>query len=88
MTATRRTIVGSHPHRRTLSMGREAIERALAMARAAGGVGAWEVCLMATRRRPPLHRMHANTFAPWLAPGLSLRSATELEAMLEGEVRP
>jgi hypothetical protein len=33
MTSKRRTIVGSHPHRRTLPMGREALERALVQLR-------------------------------------------------------
>ena len=90
---SRRTIVGSHPHRATLPEGREAIERALALLRA------WPhdpLSDRAIQRRPtghgscaraayfnvPAERMSEEPYADWLPPRYRDMRADELWAEL------
>jgi hypothetical protein len=90
MTSKRRTIVGSHPHRRTLPMGREAIERAVAHIDtwgtdvASSGSREASRCRGSARLRPDL----PNGFAVWLPVPSKHVKRDLLVEMLAAEVRP
>jgi hypothetical protein len=90
MTAPRRTIVGSHPHRRTLPMGREAIERARAMCERWGCETVESSCARAMRTARPraMRCSWVPMFAAWLPPAVTTEFVPGLEAMLESEARP
>lgn len=80
----KRTIVGSHPHRRTLPLGREAVERALALLDLANfpnpARGALYLRPIALRRYGPASP--ALLLCEWLPAPLRCATRSELEAML------
>ncbi len=93
MSPPRRTIVGSHPHRRTLPMGREAIERALRLCRAwprsavAGSDNAQGAATRADYARNADLR-NGSLGPEWLPDEARWASVARLEALPAAEVRP